>query len=149
MASKLYVGGLSYSTTSETLREYFAQCGTVESAAVITDKFSGQSRGFGFVEMATAEEAQRAISELNGKDLDGRKLTVNLKSRINWVWTDGSADVHDVKLISAPKGFKKFQTEPGSAGYTYSKTLTKPGVYKFICTLHEEDNMRMTITVRH
>jgi len=49
---ELYVGGLSYSTTSETLREYFAQCGTVESAAVITDKFSGQSRGFGFVEMA-------------------------------------------------------------------------------------------------
>jgi plastocyanin len=78
-----------------------------------------------------------------------RKLTVNLKSRINWVWTDGSADVHDVKLLSAPTGFKKFQTEPGSAGYTYSKTLTKPGVYKFICTLHEEDNMRMTITVRH
>ena len=78
-----------------------------------------------------------------------RKLTVNLKSRINWVWTDGSADVHDVKLLSAPKGFKKFQTEPGSAGYTYSKTLTKPGVYNFICTLHEEDNMRMTITVRH
>jgi RNA recognition motif-containing protein len=80
MASKLYVGGLSYSTTSETLREYFAQCGTVESAAVITDKFSGQSRGFGFVEMATAEEAQRAISDLNGKDLDGRKLTVNLST---------------------------------------------------------------------
>ena len=78
-----------------------------------------------------------------------RKLTVNLKSRINWVWTDGSADVHDVKLVSGPMGFKKFQTEPGSAGYTYSKTLTKPGVYKFICTLHEEDNMRMTITVRH
>ena len=80
MASKLYVGGLSYSTTSETLREYFAQSGTVESAAVITDKFSGQSRGFGFVEMTTAEEAQRAISELNGKDLDGRKLTVNLST---------------------------------------------------------------------
>jgi RNA recognition motif-containing protein len=80
MASKLYVGGLSYSTTSETLREYFAQCGTVESASVITDKFSGQSRGFGFVEMSTAEEAQRAISELNGKDLDGRKLTVNLSN---------------------------------------------------------------------
>ena len=78
-----------------------------------------------------------------------KKLTVNLKSRINWVWTDDSADVHDVKLISAPKGFKKFQTEPGSAGYTYAKTLNKPGVYKFLCTLHEEDNMRMTITVRH
>ena len=80
MASKLYVGGLSYSTTSETLREYFAQCGTVESASVITDKFSGQSRGFGFVEMATAEEAQRAIAELNGKDLDGRKITVNVST---------------------------------------------------------------------
>ena len=80
MAAKLYVGGLSYSTTSETLREYFAQCGTVESASVVTDKFSGQSRGFGFVEMATAEEAQRAISELNGKDLDGRKLTVNVSN---------------------------------------------------------------------
>ena len=80
MASKLYVGGLSYSTTSETLREYFAQCGTVESASVITDKFSDQSRGFGFVEMATAEEAQRAISELNGKDLDGRKITVNVSN---------------------------------------------------------------------
>ena len=80
MAAKLYVGGLSYSTTSETLREYFAQCGTVESASVVTDKFSGQSRGFGFVEMATAEEAQRAIAELNGKDLDGRKLTVNVSN---------------------------------------------------------------------
>jgi RNA recognition motif-containing protein len=80
MAAKLYVGGLSYSTTSETLREYFAQCGTVESASVITDKFSGQSRGFGFVEMATSEEAQRAISELNSKDLDGRKITVNVSN---------------------------------------------------------------------
>jgi RNA recognition motif-containing protein len=80
MAAKLYVGGLSYSTTSETLREYFAQCGTVESASVITDKFSGQSRGFGFVEMATTEEAQRAISELSGKDLDGRKITVNVSN---------------------------------------------------------------------
>ena len=80
MAAKLYVGGLSYSTTSESLREYFAQCGTVESASVVTDKFSGQSRGFGFVEMATAEEAQRAISELNGKELDGRKLTVNVSN---------------------------------------------------------------------
>ena len=80
MAAKLYVGGLSYSTTSETLREYFAQCGTVESASVVTDKFSGQSRGFGFVELSTAEEAQQAIAELNGKDLDGRKLTVNVSN---------------------------------------------------------------------
>ena len=77
MASKLYVGGLSYSTTGETLREYFAQCGTVESASVITDKFSGQSKGFGFVEMSTTEEAQQAIAQLNGRELDGRRLIVN------------------------------------------------------------------------
>lgn len=77
MASKLYVGGLSFSTTAEGLREFFAQCGTVESANVITDKFSAQSRGFGFVEMSTAEEAQQAIAQLNGRELDGRRLTVN------------------------------------------------------------------------
>jgi cold-inducible RNA-binding protein len=78
MAVKLYVGGLSYSTTSETLREHFAQCGTVESATVITDRYSGQSRGFGFVEMATAEEAQKAVSMLNGQRLDGRTIKVEL-----------------------------------------------------------------------
>jgi len=97
----------------------------------------------------TGGKPQKKRVEVVDNYYSPRKLTVNLRSRINWVWTDGSADVHDVKLISAPKGFKKFQTEPGSAGYTYSKTLTKPGVYKFICTLHVEDNMRMTITVRH
>ena len=78
MAAKLYVGGLSYSTTSESLREYFAQCGTVESATVITDRFSGQSRGFGFVEMATDAEAQAAISKLNDQQFEGRRLTVNV-----------------------------------------------------------------------
>jgi RNA recognition motif-containing protein len=78
MASKLYVGGLSYSTTSESLREYFAQCGTVESATVITDRFSGQSRGFGFVEMSTSAEAQEAIAKLNDQPFEGRKLTVNV-----------------------------------------------------------------------
>ncbi len=77
MASKLYVGGLAYSTTTEGLREFFAQCGTVESATVITDKFSGQSKGFGFVEMSTSEEAQQAIAQLNGRELDGRRLVVN------------------------------------------------------------------------
>jgi RNA recognition motif-containing protein len=78
MASKLYVGGLSYSTTSESLREYFAQCGSVESAAVITDRFSGQSRGFGFVEMATPAEAQEAIAKLHDQPFEGRKLLVSL-----------------------------------------------------------------------
>lgn len=80
MASKLYVGGLSYSTTSEGLREFFAQCGNVVSATVITDRFSGQSRGFGFVEMAAAEEAQNAISQLNGRELDGRRIVVEVSN---------------------------------------------------------------------
>jgi RNA recognition motif-containing protein len=80
MAAKLYVGGLSYSTTSEGLREFFAQCGTVQSATVITDRFSGQSRGFGFVEMSSAEEAQKAIGQLNGRELDGRRLTVAISN---------------------------------------------------------------------
>ena len=78
MASKLYVGGLSYATTSESLREYFAQCGTVESAAVVTDRFSGESRGFGFVEMSTEAEAQDAIKRLDGQPFEGRPLKVNV-----------------------------------------------------------------------
>ncbi len=78
MASKLYVGGLSYSTTSESLRELFAQCGTVESATIITDRLSGQSRGFGFVEMSTESEAQAAINRLNGQPFEGRRLTVSV-----------------------------------------------------------------------
>ena len=80
MASKLYVGGLSYSTTSDGLREFFAQSGNVLSATVITDRFSGQSRGFGFVEMDSAEGAQNAISQLNGRELDGRRITVEISN---------------------------------------------------------------------
>jgi len=78
MATKLYVGGLSYSTTSDSLREHFAQCGTVESATVITDRFSGQSRGFGFVEMSTPAEAQEAIAKLHDQPFEGRKLMVDM-----------------------------------------------------------------------
>ena len=77
MGKKLYVGSLSYDTTDESLKEAFSQAGTVESASVITDKMSGRSRGFGFVEMATDEEAQKAIEMLNGQEVDGRKVTVN------------------------------------------------------------------------
>jgi RNA recognition motif-containing protein len=77
MGSKLYVGGLPYSATEPQLQQLFAQHGTVESARVITDKFTGQSRGFGFVEMATAEEGKAAIAALNGTQMDGRTLTVN------------------------------------------------------------------------
>ena len=77
MGTKLYVGGLPYSTTEQQLSELFSQQGSVTSAKVITDKFTGQSRGFGFVEMSTEEEAQKAISALNGTQLDGRTMTVN------------------------------------------------------------------------
>lgn len=77
MAKKLYVGGLSYSTTEDALRQTFAEAGTVESATIIMDRMSGRSKGFGFVEMASEEEAQKAIEMLNGKELDGRTLTVN------------------------------------------------------------------------
>ncbi|HSK28809.1 MAG TPA: RNA-binding protein [Candidatus Limnocylindria bacterium] len=77
MSSKIYVGGLPYATTDAQLQEIFAVHGQVESARVITDKFTGRSRGFGFVEMANSDEAQKAIQALNGTDLDGRNLTVN------------------------------------------------------------------------
>ena len=77
MGSKIYVGGLPYSATEQQLSDLFTAHGSVESARVITDKFTGQSRGFGFVEMSTAEEAQKAISALNGTQMDGRALTVN------------------------------------------------------------------------
>ena len=77
MAKKLYVGGLSYNTTEEELKNAFAAMGTVESAAIIMDRMSGRSKGFGFVEMSTEEEAQAAIEKLNGTELDGRTLTVN------------------------------------------------------------------------
>src|SRR5437773_2641138 len=77
MGTKLYVGGLPYSSTEQQLQELFSQHGSVTSAKIITDKYTGQSRGFGFVEMATGEEAQKAITALNGTQLDGRTLTVN------------------------------------------------------------------------
>ena len=77
MGTKLYVGNLSFRTTSEELRDAFAAVGTVESASVIEDRDTGRSRGFAFVEMATAEEAAAAIEQFNGKDFGGRNLTVN------------------------------------------------------------------------
>ena len=77
MATKLYVGNLPFQTTSDELREHFGQAGSVESASVVEDRMTGRSRGFGFVEMATAEDAAAAIEQLNGKDFGGRNLTVN------------------------------------------------------------------------
>src|SRR3954465_818611 len=77
MPTKLYVGNLSFRTTEDDLREAFSQAGTVESASVIQDRETQRSRGFGFVEMATPEEAAKAIEMFNGQDLGGRNLTVN------------------------------------------------------------------------
>src|SRR5215475_11608270 len=77
MATKLYVGNLSFRTTSDELREAFSTVGTVESASVIEDRETGRSRGFAFVEMSTPEEAAAAIEQFNGKDFGGRNLTVN------------------------------------------------------------------------
>ena len=77
MATKLYVGNLPFQTTSDELKDHFAQAGSVESASVVEDRMTGRSRGFGFVEMATPEEAAAAIEQLNGKDFGGRNLTVN------------------------------------------------------------------------
>ena len=76
MAKKLYVGGLPYSTTDDQLKEMFAQAGTVESATIIMDRVSGRSKGFGFVEMSSEEEAAKAIEMFNGKDMEGRNLNV-------------------------------------------------------------------------
>jgi RNA recognition motif-containing protein len=77
MSNKVYVGGLPFSVTDGQLQEIFQAHGTVESARVISDKFTGQSRGFGFVEMGSGSEAQTAINALNGTQLEGRTLTVN------------------------------------------------------------------------
>lgn len=77
MAKKLFVGNLPYSVNSQALEEMFSGAGAVSSANVITDKFNGRSRGFGFVEMENDDEAEKAIQEMNGKEVDGRALVVN------------------------------------------------------------------------
>jgi cold-inducible RNA-binding protein len=77
MAKKLYVGGISYGTSEDALKAHFAQAGAVESASIIMDRMTGRSKGFGFVQMATDAEADNAINMFNGKELEGRTLTVN------------------------------------------------------------------------
>ncbi|MFO0920051.1 MAG: RNA-binding protein [Candidatus Saccharimonadales bacterium] len=77
MATKLFVGSLSWGVKDDQLSDFFSTVGTVVSATVITDRDSGRSKGYGFVEMSSDEEAKKAIDELNGKDLDGRPVTVN------------------------------------------------------------------------
>jgi cold-inducible RNA-binding protein len=77
MAKKLFIGGLSWDTTESTLSEFFAKAGTVISAIIINDRYTGKSKGFGFVEMSTEEEAEKAKQELNGQNLDGRAIAIS------------------------------------------------------------------------
>ena len=77
MATKLYVGNLSYQTTDQQLHDLFSEAGNVSSAQVVTDRYTGQARGFGFVEMASEDDAQQAIAAINGRNMDGRALVVN------------------------------------------------------------------------
>jgi len=77
MATKLYVGNLSYDMTDQQLNDLFAEAGNVSSAQVVTDRYTGQARGFGFVEMASEDEAQQAIAAINGRNVGGRSLVVN------------------------------------------------------------------------
>ncbi len=77
MATKLYVGNLSYQMTDQQLNDLFSEAGNVSSAQVVTDRYTGQARGFGFVEMASEDEAQQAIAAINGRNVDGRALVVN------------------------------------------------------------------------
>ena len=77
MATKLFVGGLPFSATQEELQNFFAEAGQVVSATIITDKMTGRSKGFGFVEMSNDDEAKKAVDMFNGKEMGGRKITVN------------------------------------------------------------------------
>jgi plastocyanin len=77
-----------------------------------------------------------------------KRATVDANTLVRWTWPSGGGDVHDVKLTSAPKGVRRFQSEAGSTDYVFSRRLTRPGTYRFLCTFHEDDDMRMTIVVR-
>jgi RNA recognition motif-containing protein len=91
MAQKLFVGGIAFNTTEEGLQEFFAQAGEVMSAAIVTDRDTGHSRGFGFVEMTSVEDAHRAVADLNGRELDGRSLKIELaKPKAGSYATSGS-----------------------------------------------------------
>ena len=95
---------------------------------------------------ATAAAPKPRTVKINDNYYLPAKLTVKPRTKIVWRWPAEAGDVHDVKLSSAPRGVKKFHSQPASAAYTFKRTLEKPGRYKIICTLHEE--MKMTITVR-
>jgi RNA recognition motif-containing protein len=110
MPVKLFVGGLSFTTTNESLRAAFARFGTVGSAIVMTDRATGRSRGFGFVEMATPEEADRAISGLNGSSLDGRMI------RVDKATPRGTTPPGGIRRTGPPPGRPAFGGVGGGGG---------------------------------
>ena len=111
MTTKLYIGNLSYSATDEALRDAFAPYGAVLSATIITDRDTGQSRGFGFVEYATSDEASRAIEALNGADLAGRALNVSVARPRN---SDRGSEGGDRRLYGASGHRSKERSGGGS-----------------------------------
>lgn len=113
MATKLFVGGLAWATTDDSLRNFFSQAGNVVSATVITDKFSGRSKGFGFVEMATEEEAKAAIEKLNGQSLDERTVVVNearpqAPRENSYPRSGGGGDVYRRDSRGGPRGRRSY-----------------------------------------
>jgi plastocyanin len=97
---------------------------------------------------APAEAGSKRTVKVLDNFFQPKKLTVDKNTTIVWSWPEDGGDVHDVKLSSAPKGVRKFTSDPGSGGYTFRRKLSRPGTYKLLCTFHEDDEMRMTITVR-
>ncbi|MHB1086682.1 MAG: RNA recognition motif domain-containing protein [Minisyncoccota bacterium] len=111
MAKKLYVGGLPYSTTEDELREAFSQAGAVESASIIMDRMTGRSKGFGFVEMTSDEDAQKGIDLWNGKDFGGRTLTVN-EAR----WRSAQRTISAVVIVVATLEAVAVETQAAAEG---------------------------------
>src|SRR5256885_6677806 len=114
MSMKLYVGNLSFQTSSEDLQQLFAQAGTVESASVVEDRDTGRSRGFGFVEMSSKEEGEAAIAQFNGKEVNGRALNVNeAKPREN---RGGGGGGGRGGFVGGRGGGRGFRGESGAGG---------------------------------
>jgi plastocyanin len=96
---------------------------------------------------ATSSSGKTRTVSVNDNYYGPSKITVHVGDSINWRWSEQETDVHDVALKTAPKGVKKFASDPLAAGETFKRKLTRPGTYKIICTFHEEE-MKMTITVK-
>lgn len=119
--------------------------GTVAAAAVPAQVGAAVSRK---PQKKTFTVNDNYFGPVKSPDAPAPKVTVNRGSTISWVWPDSTADVHDLTLIAGPKGVKQFASGESAAGFLFRRKLSVPGVYKFICALHEADGMKMQITVR-